>query len=212
MKLPLLTIVLVSITGFALAQEVPDIPEPKKDSATVALEATNSAVFVEQSPAFPGGEMKFYSYVGNHVIQPELVKLFGFTGRIVVGFTIAKDGSVTEVKSFSNSGLDYEEELVAAIEKSPRWKNGIQNGIPVAVKYTVPFKFDFPRQQISMQELKKSSYKFSFHIKGKQYSLNEAEAVLGKEFSANSIDYSKSFAEQSEENKKGKMYLIQIKD
>jgi len=212
MKFPLLTIAFVLLSYIVFAQEVPDVPEPKKDSATVALEATNSAVFVEQSPAFPGGDMAFYNFIGRNVAQPELVKLFGFTGRIVVGFTVAKDGKLKDITTFSNAGLGYEEEVFAAINKSPRWKNGIQNGIPVDVKFTLPFKFDFPRTEIFMKELKSSSYQFTFQIKDKTYSIDQAEPILGKTFPADKIDYGKTFSEQPEENKKSKKYLIQIKD
>jgi protein TonB len=212
MKLYLLTLAFTLLSGFAFAQEVPDIPEPQKDSATLALEKTNPAVFVEQVPTFPGGDNAFMTYIGRHINKPELVILFGFKGRIVVGFTVGRSGLVKDVKAFSAGGLGYEDEVVSAISHSPAWKPGIQNGTPVDVKYTIPFTIDLPRAEIDMLDLKRSSYKFTFQIKDKTYDIKQAEAILGSKFSSAKIDYIKTFLEQPEENKKQKAYLIQIKD
>jgi protein TonB len=212
MKLRVLTIALTLFTGLTFAQEVPNLPEQQKDSATLALEKTNPAVFVEQVPTFPGGDNAFMTYIGRHINKPELVALFGFKGRIVVGFTVGRSGLVKDVKAFSAGGLGYEDEVVSAISHSPAWKPGIQNGTPVDVKYTIPFTIDLPRAEIDMLDLKRSNYKFTFQIKDKTYDIKQAEAILGNKFSNAIIDYIKTFLEQPEENKKQKAYLIQIKD
>lgn len=212
MKLPLLTVICVFFSGYIIAQEVPDIPEPGKDSVTIALERKSTFTAIEQSPSFPGGMDRFNTYLFNHLEVPPLTTLFGFTGRIVVGFTVDKRGKLLNIHPISNSGLGLDDQIASIIAQSPSWKPGIQNGIPVDVTYTIPFKFDFPKPIINMAELKKSSYQFTFQIKDKTYSIDQAEPMLGKTFPADKIDYSKSFAEQPEENRKSKKYLIQIKD
>jgi protein TonB len=188
------------------------IPEPQKDSATIALEKANTTVFVEQSASFPGGENSFIRFITSNADIPELVTLFGYKGRIVIGLTVETTGKLKDIKAFSGSGTGFEENILAVVATSPRWKPAIQNGRLAQQKFTMPFKFDLPRQQISMNELKKSSYKFNFRIKDNTYNIDQAEPILGKTFSADRIDYLKSFAEQPEENKKNKKYLIQIKD
>lgn len=215
MKLPLVTIVFILLGGVTFAQEVPDIPEPRKvakDSATIALEATNSQVFVEQTAGFPGGNVAFINFITNKTNTPELVTFFGFKGRIVVGFTVETSGRLKDIKAFSESGTGFEENILAAVITSPRWKPAIQNGYVVEQKFTIPIKFDIIRDQISMDELKKSSYKFTFLIKAKSYSIDEAEPILGKTFNSEKVDYIQSFLQQPEENRKNKKYLIQIKD
>jgi protein TonB len=212
MKTPCLTAVLILLTAIAFAQEVPNIPEPTKDSSTVALEKQNTMIFVEQQAVFPGGELGFYKFIGKILKKPELVGLLGFKGRIVMGFTIDKQGPVKDIHAFSDSGTGYEQEFTAAISKSPRWKSAIQNGQLAEQKFTLPFTIDQPRAEIEMHDLKRSSYKFTFQIKGKIYDIKQAEALLGSKFSSAKIDYIKTFAEQPEENKKQKAYLIQIID
>ncbi|MFD0793568.1 energy transducer TonB [Mucilaginibacter litoreus] len=205
---------LLSFSLFSLkssAQEVFNIPEPKKDSATLALEKTNSFSVIEQGASFPGGIERFYGYIANKIKIPELVSLFGFNGRIVAGFTVGKDGYIKDVKAFSDSATGFEENLIAAISNSTRWLPAIQNGIKVEQKFTLPFKFDISKPIIDLKELKRSSYKFQFQVNDKTYDLKNAEAILGNVFSADKIDYIKSFSEQSAENRKAKKYIIFIK-
>jgi periplasmic protein TonB len=189
-----------------------NIPEPQKDIATIALEKTNTTVFVEQSASFPGGESAFYKFIGKTLKKPELSTLFGFKGRIIVGFSVDKRGAIKDIHAFSNSGLGYEEEVIAAISKSPYWKPAIQNGVTTEQVFTIPFAFDLPLNEIDMKALKSSNYNFSFKINDTIYDIKQAEKILGSTFSSTKIDYLKSFTEQPEENKKNKKYLIQIKD
>ncbi|TSD67787.1 hypothetical protein FFF34_010480 [Inquilinus sp. KBS0705] len=214
MKLYFTIVAFVLFTGLVFAQEPPISSQAKKDSAGIVPEAASPVTFVaiEQSASYPGGDVNFMRYVTNSTSMPELVGLFGFKGRIVIGFTVDVTGKPKNIKAFSESGTGFEESLSVAIQNSPRWKPAIQNSRVIEQSFTIPFKFDISRPEISIKELKKSSYKFTFQIKDKTYSIEEAEPILGNVFSADRIDYAKSFAEQPEENRKSKKYLIQIKD
>jgi protein TonB len=203
MKISLLTTVFILLAGFAFAQEVPNIPEPASE---------NRVELVEQMASFPGGESGLYGFIGHKSTEPQLIALFGFTGRVVIGFTVDPNGIVKNAHAISNSGTGYEEVIIAIVSNGPRWKPAIQNGTPVQEKFAIPFKLDVPRDIIDMKELKKSDYKFTFQIKDKTYDIDEAETILGKKFNSAKIDYAKSFNEQPEENKQRKTYLIQIKD
>jgi protein TonB len=205
--------VLITHVTFAQTTDVPaEIPEPQRDSATIALEQKNTTVLIEQAAGFPGGEPSLFKFIGKNLKKPELVELFGYKGRIVMGFNVDKRGAVTDIHAFSNSGIGYEEEFIAVIGKLPFWKPAVQNGRVVDEKFTIPFTINLPLHEISMAALKKSSYKFTFQIKDKSYTVDQAEPILGKVFSPDKIDYVKSFFEQPEENKKNKQYVIQIKD
>ena len=60
----------------------------------------------------------------------------------IVGFTIEKDGSMSNVKIVSSSGdtlLDAE--ALRVVKSSPPWEPAIQRGKPVRVKYTFPVRF-----------------------------------------------------------------------
>ncbi|OOQ58166.1 energy transducer TonB [Mucilaginibacter pedocola] len=215
MKLAFLTLSFLLISCSLFAQEVPNIPENpevKKDSATLALEATNSQVFVEQQASFGTYDNAFVEFVAGKTTTPELVNLFGFKGRIVISFTVQKDGRLKNIQALSESGTGFEKNILATVAAAPFWKPAIQNGRPVEQTFTMPFRFDISRADISMKELKKSSYKFNFQIGDKVYSINEAEPILGSTFSSARIDYIKSFLEQPEENRKSKKCLIKIKD
>lgn len=53
---------------------------------------------VEVMPRFPGGEKACTDYVADHLVYPELAKKNGVTGRVIVQFIVATDGSLQDVK------------------------------------------------------------------------------------------------------------------
>ena len=90
----------------------------------------------------------------------------------VAGFVVDKTGAVKGIKTFSESGFGYEEQLVSILKTSPYWKPAVQNGRAVDEKFTVPFLIDQGKSDVFFVDLKKASYKFNFRIKDKQYDLN----------------------------------------
>jgi len=153
---------------------------------------TTKQVFVaiEQKPLFPGGYHAFGAYIGKNLKYPEVARLLGLEGKVFVKFIIEKDGSVSTVTPIKCLGAGCESEAVRVIAMSPMWEPGIQQGQPVRVQYTVPITFGFGgvREPTYMKALRKSNYGFVFFIKGNTYSINEAEAILGKSFDPTTIE------------------------
>ena len=48
---------------------------------------------------------------------------------------------IEDVKVLKGLGFGTDEEAARVIKSMPRWKPGKQNGVPVAVRYTLPIKF-----------------------------------------------------------------------
>lgn len=177
----LITILFFSFSSFA---------QTRSDSINEAK--TNNVTLFESSAAFPGGNQAFMMYVGKKIRTSELAKLFGYKGHVIMEFTVDSTGFVKNIKKLTESGLVYEEQLVNIIQASPRWKPARQNGRNVDEKFSLPFSIDDPREKVLFRDLKKSSYQFSFWINDKQYDISQAEAILGKSFDPNKINYNKS--------------------
>jgi protein TonB len=58
-----------------------------------------------------------------------------------VSFVVEKDGSLTDISAARAPSPTLKEEAMRVVQKSPKWKPGIQNGRPVRVQYTVPINF-----------------------------------------------------------------------
>lgn len=100
-------------------------------------------VAVEQKPTFLGGEAKNFSrWVAQHLVYPEIAKETGLKGRVMVQFTIRKNGSVGNIKLLRGVDPILDKEAMRAVGESPRWEPGRQMGRAVNVTYQIPVFFE----------------------------------------------------------------------
>ena len=96
---------------------------------------------VEVSPVFPGGDKGFIHYLIKNIRYPQLAREKNVQGSVYVQFIVEKDGSLSEIKVLRDPGEGLGAEAIRVISGSPKWKPGLQNNVPVRVRYTVPVSF-----------------------------------------------------------------------
>ena len=97
---------------------------------------------VETKPAFDGGDANDFSkWVASQIVYPQDAIDQKLEGRVILQFTVGKEGDVKDVKVLRGVNELLDAEAVRVVSSSPKWENGAQNGIPVAVKYTFPVVF-----------------------------------------------------------------------
>jgi len=96
---------------------------------------------VEESATPKGGMAAFYKYVSDKIKYPPQARRMGIEGRVFVEFVIAKDGTLTEVRSIKGIGAGCDEEAVRIVQSAPPWNPGKQRGKPVKQRYTLPIIF-----------------------------------------------------------------------
>lgn len=120
---------------------------------------------VEQMPAFPGGDRALMEFLSKSVKYPVEALENGLQGRVIVGFIVEKDGTISNAKVVkSNSyvleqvskdggvvtklekteysaGPALEAEALRVAQLMPKWTPGKQKGKPVRVKYNIPVSF-----------------------------------------------------------------------
>ena len=97
---------------------------------------------VENKPAFEGGDANdFTKWVNSHIDYPQAAIDEHLEGRVVLGFTVDKDGTVKDVKVLRGVNEVLDNEAVRVVSSSPKWEAASQNGNPVAVNYTFPVIF-----------------------------------------------------------------------
>jgi len=187
-------------------------------STTDTSKANSKKIYtsIEKIPEFPGGITAFYTYLSKNLHYPDVARLLGINGKLVVTFVVDKDGRVIDVTPKNCVGAGCEAEAVRLLESSPAWKPGIQDDKPVRVAYSVPISFNVDKGKIKMNDLRASNYGFIFNIKGKLYLIDEAEALLGDSFMSEQIDISQPFYNYNKIQKfempdKKEVYLIIIK-
>ena len=97
--------------------------------------------FVQQMPAFPGGDEAFRSFVADNYVYPPRAKENQTEGRVIIQFVVDETGDVGEFKILRDIGDGCADAAIAAIKKSSKkWAPGKQNGKSVKVYYTFPFE------------------------------------------------------------------------
>lgn len=95
-----------------------------------------SSATVEVKPEFPGGIQEFYNYIGRNFYTPSDKNFKG--GRIIVGFVIEKDGSLTDIDVKKDAGFGTKEETIRLLKECINWKPAEQNGKKVRCHYFLP--------------------------------------------------------------------------
>ena len=110
-------------------------PEPPKAEENRVFEV------VEQMPAFPGGDAALMKYLQENTHYPTIAAENGVQGRVVVGFVVEKDGSITDVRVIKSQDPALDHEAVRVVKSMPRWTPGKIDGAAVRVEYQVPVVF-----------------------------------------------------------------------
>lgn len=140
-----------------------DIPKIKtKDGVVVSIEKEevvgsnkNSSVgvpfaVIDEAPVFPGCEgasdlkkcfiEKTKNHIRKHFNYPAKAKTQGIQGRVAIMFTIARDGTIKNIRKRGPHEL-LEAEAVRIIKRLPKMKPGRHNGNAVSVPFSVPITF-----------------------------------------------------------------------
>lgn len=96
---------------------------------------------VENMPEFPGGVTELMKYLNNNVKYPIIAQENGIQGRVVVQFTVRRDGSIDDIEVVRSADPNLDKEAVRVIKSMPNWKPGEQRGKKVNCKFTVPVVF-----------------------------------------------------------------------
>ncbi len=113
----------------------PPPPAPKPEVANKVFDV------VEEMPSFPGGQGALMSFLSSNIKYPVVAQENGVQGRVIVGFVVEKDGSISDVKVMRSVDPSLDREAQRVVKAMPKWKPGKQNGSAVRVKYTVPVVF-----------------------------------------------------------------------
>ena len=96
---------------------------------------------VEKMPEFPGGDKALLEFLSKNIKYPVEAQKKGLQGRVVLGFVVEKDGSLSDVKTAKSVDPLLDEEAMRVVKSMPKWLPGRQNGKSVRVKFNVPILF-----------------------------------------------------------------------
>ncbi|MDE6380287.1 MAG: M56 family metallopeptidase [Muribaculaceae bacterium] len=129
---------LSNLEGSSLIQENEEVAVGNKEKN---IEDDAEAI---QPAEFPGGVKKLMEYLANNVRYPESAQKENQTGRSVVGYTIGKDGKISNIRILKSSWPDLDEEAIRLVANMPAWTPAKSNGISTESEFALPVDFRLP--------------------------------------------------------------------
>jgi periplasmic protein TonB len=184
---------------------------------TIGKAAAISPIFkaIDVEPQYPGGTQKFYRFLEKRLRYPEVAELIGLSGIVYVSFVVDKTGEVGNVQAVKCLGAGCESEAIRIVAMSPNWTPGSQNGKPVKVAYTIPITFQRGKDIVYLKHLRKSQFGFVFSIKGKLYTIDEAQKIIGRSYTPNELEDAELFYNADKDQRfemadKKEVYLLKF--
>ncbi len=117
--------------------------DPADVAAIESIQEPTQAIYqwVEVPPTFPGGSKEMNKWLSENISYPVIAAENGVEGRVILGFVVGPDGSVTDVEIIRSLDPACDKEAIRVVKQMPKWIPGKQNGHPVYVYYTLPVLF-----------------------------------------------------------------------
>lgn len=116
-----------------------------QEQQTNSLEKSDALkpyTYVEQMPAFKGGEDALMSFLGKNIRYPEAAQKAGIEGLTVMSFVVETDGTITNIQTVKSLSPETDQEAARVVKlTSGNWNPGTQGGKPVRVQYTLPVRY-----------------------------------------------------------------------
>lgn len=109
----------------------------------VIVQATEPEIYshVPQMPTYPDGDAALYKWISDNIKYPNRPAEMGIQGRVVMRFAVGADGSISKVTVMRSIDPDLDKEAIRVVSKMKKWNPGKNNGVPVAVWFTLPILF-----------------------------------------------------------------------
>jgi len=96
---------------------------------------------VESMPEYPGGEDAMMKFIQKSIQYPDSARENDVQGRVVIGFIVNEDGSLSDITVRKSVSWDIDREALRVVKRMPKFKPGMQDGKPVRVQFTLPIMF-----------------------------------------------------------------------
>lgn len=87
------------------------------------------------------GMQSFYSYIGKSLKYPQEAEKSEIEGKVLIQFTVDKDGSIIDANVLKGIGGGCDEEALRVVKQAPKWSPGVQKGQKVKMRLTLPVQF-----------------------------------------------------------------------
>lgn len=141
-RLRLLSLALAVDVALAVVN-IPAVASGLKSLETASLEI-NDATAVDESVnavEFLGGKDELMKYLAMNIRYPQSAQAENRQGRSVVGFTVAADGSLSDIRILESAGTDLDNEALRVVRMMPNRTLSVISEKVVASEFALPIRF-----------------------------------------------------------------------
>jgi periplasmic protein TonB len=117
----------------------------QSDATISKIDSGKIFVSIDKNPEFPGGLEKFYNFLDHTIIYPKIASQNNIQGRVIIKFTVEKDGSLSDLQVVRGITKEIDEEAVRVLGLSPKWNPAMSGGTAVRCSYIVPIAFSLSK-------------------------------------------------------------------
>lgn len=111
------------------------------DSSAYSGSGPDTLAMLDQNPEFPGGTARMNTFIIKNMQYPLLARENHVGGKVIVAFTVTKEGRITNVHVVQGLGFGCDEEAIKVVRMMPRWRPGKRHDRPVDVVCRIPIVF-----------------------------------------------------------------------
>lgn len=111
------------------------------DEPEAADPLDNVIIIAEKRPEFPGGDAQMMQFIQKQVRYPKHERKMGIEGKVVVGFIVNQDGSISGIEVIQSTTDEFAAEALRIVKAMPAWQPGEHRGKPVRVRVNLPIVF-----------------------------------------------------------------------
>lgn len=137
----LIMAMILTLTAGLPVQAEPSVISHAVDLAIINQDTTQVYDIADQMPHFPNGVGALTKYISSTMVYPEVAKENGIQGKVIVGFTVNTDGSLSDIHVTRSVDSSLDREAVRIVKAMPQWIPGRLNGEIVRVRYNVSVVF-----------------------------------------------------------------------
>jgi protein TonB len=104
-------------------------------------EVIEEFIVVEEEAKFPGGNAAWTKFLTKNLKYPQQAQRANIEGRVILNFYVDAQGDISNISVLRGIGSGCDEEAVRVLSKSPKWKPGLQRGVPVKSAKQIAFVF-----------------------------------------------------------------------
>lgn len=109
--------------------------------STPLMAQDSTFVMPDQIAVFNPGNQSMYEYMQAHIKYPKKAKKEKLEGKVLVGFTVTKEGTLTDINIKNSSDPIFNESAIDLVKSMKKWQPAMKDGQPIDFKMALPINF-----------------------------------------------------------------------